>query len=98
MSHIYGSGYSNTGGILFLLALTVLAGAISFPYSRGLFCLDRAKADCLINIASIAMILTVGVFAVRVYSAMGAAAVSLAGAVVTTVVRVLVLNMGMRRS
>jgi hypothetical protein len=69
-----------------------------YPYSRGLFSLERAKVDMLINVASVALMFTIGIAAVRSYAALGAAAALLVSSAITAVIRMRVFAREVRRS
>lgn len=74
MRTLYGPGYGNTQTILILLSLNLLALSFSHRYSRGLFTLQAAKADTIVNLMAVFLLFIVGVMAVKYYSVAGAAA------------------------
>jgi O-antigen/teichoic acid export membrane protein len=53
--------------------LNALISSLMFPYSQGLFSLERAKADTLVNLVTVALLFTIGIAAVEYYSTLGAA-------------------------
>jgi O-antigen/teichoic acid export membrane protein len=95
---VFGRAYAGNTGVVFLLALNLLIGACMYPYSRGLFSLERAKVDMLINVASVALMFTIGIAAVRSYAALGAAAALLVSSAITAVIRMRVFAREVRRS
>lgn len=90
VTSLYGPGYSGTSPILLLLALNLLALSFTHPFSRGLFALEAAKADMIVNVAAFAILFTVGVVAVKHYSLIGAAAALLLSTASTAILRVAV--------
>ena len=85
---VYGVTYAGSATVLFLLGLNMLINTLTNPYSQGLFNLDSAKADTLINVLWLALLFTVGIFAVRSYAADGAAVALLASSTITAAVRI----------
>ena len=71
---IYGNAYAGTAGVVVLLASNMLINALANPYSQGLFSLECAKADTLVNIVTVTLLFTMGIAAVKSYAAFGAAA------------------------
>jgi O-antigen/teichoic acid export membrane protein len=71
---VYGQAYSNNATAVSLLAVNLLLSAVTFPYSRGLFVLNRAKADLIVNLLGIALLFSAGLELIRIYSVVGAAA------------------------
>jgi len=85
---VYGKTYAGSAGVVFLLSLNMLISALTFPYSRGLFSLDCAKVDMLINIVAVTLLFTVGIAAVKSYGALGAAATLLVSSSITAVIKI----------
>lgn len=75
--------YADSAGVVFLLALTMLIAALTYPYSRGLFSLECANADMFIGVIAVTLLLTLGISAVKSYAAFGAAATMLVSGNVT---------------
>jgi O-antigen/teichoic acid export membrane protein len=88
VTRVYGGAYAGSSRIVILLALNMLVYSVTYPYSRGLFSLDCAKADMLINAVSITLLFTLGIAAVRFYSALGAAAALLGSTCITAFFRI----------
>jgi O-antigen/teichoic acid export membrane protein len=84
----YGKAYAGTSAVVLLLALNMLVSGASFPFSRGLFSLDCAKADMLVNIVTIVLLFTVGIAMAKSYSLFGAAAALLGSTIITTAIRI----------
>lgn len=92
VTRIYGMTYAGNGGIITLLALNMLVTALVNPYSLGLFTLDRAKSDTLVNLVWVILLFTGGIAAVKLYAAFGAAAALLICGVITAAIRLGVFN------
>lgn len=84
---VYGMAYAGSATVLFLLGLNMLINTLTNPYSQGLFNLDCAKADTLINVLWVVLLFTVGIFAVISFAAIGAAVALLASSTITAAVR-----------
>ena len=87
---VYGMAYAGSAAVLFLLGLNMLINSLTNPYSQGLFNLDSAKADTLINVLWVVLLFTAGIVAVRSYAALGAAVALLASSSITAGVRIVV--------
>lgn len=84
---VYGKAYAGSAVVLFLLGLNLLINTLTNPFSQGLFTLDSAKADTLINALWVVLLFTIGIVAVRSYAAIGAAVALLVSSSVTAAVR-----------
>jgi O-antigen/teichoic acid export membrane protein len=87
MSALYGPAYADTQPILILLSLNLLALSFTQPYSRGLFALQSAKIDMVVNLAALVLLFTCGVIAVKFYSLTGAAFALLLSTTITAAMR-----------
>jgi O-antigen/teichoic acid export membrane protein len=87
VTRVYGPAFAGTSTILALLVWNMLVNSTINPYSQGLFTLNRAKEDTVINAVWVVLLFTAGVFAVRSYSVVGAAAALLVSSVVTAAAR-----------
>ncbi len=76
---LYGAQYAGTGAVVGTLGLNTLLLALSFPLSRALFVVERANLDLAINLLSLALMLSLGVFLVRSLGPLGAASTMLLG-------------------
>jgi O-antigen/teichoic acid export membrane protein len=94
---VYGKSYAGTAGVILLLALNMVISAMSFPFSRGLFSLDCAKADMMVNIVTVALLFTVGIALAKSYSLFGAGAALLGSTTITTAIRIGVFAREVRR-
>jgi len=74
LSLIYGAEYAAAAGALTLLTVNLLALALAFAFSRGLFAMERADVDFAINFVPLACLLAVGVPLTAQYGLLGAAA------------------------
>ena len=97
LTGVYGNAYAGAHSLVLLLASNTLINALANPYSQGLFTLERAKADTLVNGMWVAMLFTVGVPAVIKYAALGAAATLLVSSSITAAVRIGVFAREVRR-
>lgn len=88
---LYGRPYAVYGSVVSLLALSMALLAASFTVSRGLFCLERADLDFLVNLVPFAVLLTVGPVLVRGRGVLGAAVTVLLAYAVATGLRVVAL-------
>ena len=95
---VYGKAYAGSTSVVFLLALNLLIGALMFPFSRGLFSLERANVDMLVNIVMVTLMFTIGIAAVRQYAAVGAAAALLVSSAIAAAIRIQVFAREIRRS
>jgi O-antigen/teichoic acid export membrane protein len=66
----------------------MLISSLMYPYSQGLFSLERAKADTLVNVVSVALLFTIGIAAVKSYAAVGAATALLVSTSITALIRI----------
>jgi len=94
---VYGNAYAGGAGVVLLLALNMLIGALTYPYCCGLFSLECSKADLLINLVAVTLLFTLGVAAVKSYAALGAAAALFVSSSVTAAIRIGVLAREVRR-
>ena len=85
---VYGKAYAGSAVVVFLLALNMLISSLMYPYSQGLFSLERAKADTLVNVVTVALLFTVGIAAVKSYAALGAAAALLVSSGIAALIRI----------
>lgn len=88
---LYGQKYSGNSFILSIIALSLVVGSATFPFSRGLFAMERADVDFKINIAVVAT-LGLNVYLVRTFGLVGAAYGLLATHSLSTVLRAIVFN------
>jgi O-antigen/teichoic acid export membrane protein len=84
---MYGRQYAGNRLIVSVLALNLLVSAVAFPFSRGLFAVDRADLDFLVNFTALFIMLTLGLWLVRVFGPLGAAWGLLGANFTTSVVR-----------
>jgi O-antigen/teichoic acid export membrane protein len=97
LSGIYGQGFGGTRGILVLLSLNLLVVTLAKPYSQGLFSLECAKADTFVNVLWVALMIMVGVPAVRSFASLGAAATMLASGCIAVAIKIVVYGREARR-
>jgi O-antigen/teichoic acid export membrane protein len=68
-----GVEYAGSGRITAVLAITLLLQGTSFPTSRGLYSLDRAKLDMYANAGPLVAMVVLGFVLIQHFSVMGAA-------------------------
>lgn len=73
IERIYGSSYDGATIVILLLALNMLVNSIVTPFAQGLFNLNCARADMVVNLINVVLLFTVGVPVVKFYGATGAA-------------------------
>lgn len=73
LSLLYGYQYADNGLVVAILALNLLVTAVAFPFSRALFALNRARVDFLVNLSALCIMVTLGLWLVRVFGPIGAA-------------------------
>jgi len=89
---VYGSPFSGNGALVALLMLNLFVSSIAFSFSRGLFALDRAQDDLMVNLVALGLMLTVGVSLAYAYGVIGAAWGLIASNVAATVLRAFVFD------
>jgi O-antigen/teichoic acid export membrane protein len=88
VSHLYGAAFSgHTTAIRFLVVNVLIAGA-AFPFSRGLFSIQRADLDLAVNVVAILFLFCFGLGLVHFYGVAGAAAGLMLTNGVTAILRV----------
>ena len=65
--------YVGNGLVVFVLAVNLLALAMAFPFSRGLFAVERADVDFAVNFVALLVLVTLGIWLTRAYGPLGAA-------------------------
>jgi O-antigen/teichoic acid export membrane protein len=85
---LYGSRYTGNGRVVSILACNLLLSAVVFSYSRALFAIERADLDFALNFAAIFIMLTLGLWLVRIHGPFGAALSLIIAGGVTSILRV----------
>jgi O-antigen/teichoic acid export membrane protein len=88
---VYGSSYEGYGSIVSVLALNLVVSSATYPFSRGLFALERADLDFLVNLA-VVITLFLGIWLVRTFGLLGAACGLLAANSLSALLRGVVFN------
>ncbi|HUI45129.1 MAG TPA: hypothetical protein VL122_03925 [Nitrospirota bacterium] len=88
---LYGHKYSGNGLIVSIMALSLVMGSATFPFSRGLFAMERADVDFKINIVVVAT-LGLNIYLVRTFGLIGAAYGLLATHSLSTFLRGIAFN------
>jgi O-antigen/teichoic acid export membrane protein len=88
---LYGRTYTSYGSAVAVLAVGMAFLAAGFGVSRGLFCLDRADLDFLVNLAPFAVLLLLGPVLVRSHGVLGAAFTALVAYALAAGLRVVAL-------
>lgn len=89
LTFIWGNSYSGNGWVLALLAFNLLAIALAFAFSRGLFAIERADVDFLVNFVVLFVLIALGIWLVRAHGVLGAACALLTANLAALVVRAL---------
>jgi len=76
---LYGEKYAGNGIIISLLAVNLLLVAAGFSFSRAFFTIERADADFKVNVLSLLVLFTFGLWVIYNYGILGAALGLLAG-------------------
>jgi len=71
---LYGAKYAGNGVVVAVLGFNLVASAVAFSFSRGLFTLERADVDFAINCVALGVLLTLGLWLVKTFGVVGAAA------------------------
>lgn len=74
LSFIYGSKYGNYGVVVSVLALNILVSILTVILSRVLLVIGKGKVDLLVNVFSLFLLASVGLWLTRSYGVLGAAA------------------------
>jgi O-antigen/teichoic acid export membrane protein len=85
---LYGSRYTGNGRVVATLACNLLLSAVVFSYSRALFAIERADLDFALNFAAIFIMLTLGLWLVKIHGPFGAALGLIIAGGVTSILRV----------
>jgi O-antigen/teichoic acid export membrane protein len=85
---LYGRQYAGNGLVVTILSLNILVAATAFPSSRGLFAVERADVDFLVNFAALFVMVTMGFWLVRAFGPLGAAMAFSGANFITSAVRV----------
>jgi O-antigen/teichoic acid export membrane protein len=85
---LYGSRYTGNSRVVAILACNLLLSAILFAYSRALFAIERADLDFALNFAAIFIMLTLGLWLVKLHGPLGAALGLMVAGGVTSILRV----------
>jgi len=93
----YGRAYGDGADVVVFLAVNMLIYACSAPYVQGLFNLERAKLDTLVNLISVVLLFTAGLPAVKSYGASGAAATMLASTSIAASCKIALFSREARR-
>jgi O-antigen/teichoic acid export membrane protein len=70
---IYGKAYAGNGLTISILMINLALGAVAFCFSRGLFSIQRADIDFIINFVPLLILFTFGIWSVKSYGPAGAA-------------------------
>jgi O-antigen/teichoic acid export membrane protein len=69
----YGDKYVGYQLLISILALNLLLVAVGFSFSRALFVLEKARVDFRINLFSLLLLLSVGIWLIKSYGPVGTA-------------------------
>ena len=83
---LYGAEYAGNDAVVNVLAVYILVTAATFPASRGLLAMERARLYFVANIVPFVVMLTCGIVVVKYFGVLGVALALLAGAVATAAI------------
>jgi len=84
---LYGSKYIGNGQIMIALSFSILASAVSLAPGYGLAALERPDANFKINLISLVLALTLGLWMAKSYGPIGAAFGILGANIVASIIR-----------
>jgi O-antigen/teichoic acid export membrane protein len=84
---LYGHRYAGNGTVVAVLALNIFVLAVAFAFSRALFAIERADLDFWLNVGTVVVMATLGLWLVKRYGPLGAAMGLLIANVVASTVR-----------
>jgi O-antigen/teichoic acid export membrane protein len=87
---LYGHRYAGNGLVVAVLATNLLVSAIGFSFSRALLAMERANVDFGLNFVALAVMMTLGLWLVRIDGALGAAIGLVAANLATSLVKAVI--------
>lgn len=84
---LYGGKYAGNGIIISLLAVNLMLVAAGFSFSRAFFTLERADVDFKVNVVSLVVLFTFGLWIIYNYGILGAALGLVAGNAIALMLR-----------
>lgn len=84
---LYGDKYAGSGLIVFILTLGLVPASVAFSFSRALFAVERADIDFKVNIVALFIMFSLGIWFVRSFGPIGAAAGLLVANIAASIVR-----------
>lgn len=85
---LYGQKYAGNGLVVALLALNLAVSVAAFLFGRALFAIERADLNFVVDLVALFLMITLGLWLVRSFGVLGAAASLLAANLTTSAVRV----------
>jgi O-antigen/teichoic acid export membrane protein len=85
---LYGPQYTGHGLIVTIMAINFLVLTTAFPFTRALYAVERADLDFLGNLIAVVIMVTIGLWFVRVWGPLGAALALLGSSLVTSAAKV----------
>ncbi|MEM7166544.1 MAG: hypothetical protein AAF581_13845 [Planctomycetota bacterium] len=70
---VYGEEFQGNADVVLLLVLNLATVAAAFPLSRGLFALERARADFLVNLVPVTLLFAAGIPLIHSHGVVGGA-------------------------
>jgi O-antigen/teichoic acid export membrane protein len=89
---VYGSKYAGNNAVVSVLALSVVASAVSLAVGYGLWALERPQVNFKVSIIQLGVTLTIGLMFVKPFGLLGIACGLLAGNAAASIVRCIVFN------
>ena len=94
---IFGAAYRHGGPVAMLLALNLVAASASFPFARGLFALNAAQYNVVINLGALLAVLP-AMLVIAEYGVAGAAGALTASSAAGLLARIAVFFLLIRRT
>ncbi len=90
---VYGKMYLGNGIVVAILGVNIFVTSLRFSFSRALFAMNDAKADFLINLAALGIMMTVGIWCVMRFGPAGVAVGMLLGNVCASIAKFAVFGL-----
>jgi O-antigen/teichoic acid export membrane protein len=87
VSLLYGHQYAGNGLVVTILAFNLVVSVVAFSFSRALFAIERADVDFVVNFVALFIMVTLGLWLVRLLGPLGAASALLVASLVALAVR-----------
>ena len=89
---LYGRQYAGYGNIISVLALSTFIYSITLPIAFGLWALERSDLNFRIDILSLGITMTLGLYFVKLFGSLGVAYSLLISNIITSFIRYIIFN------